>query len=595
MSSLYVHRPHGLWRHVSKLLRLQATITLNGFRRAKLGRKIAYLFFALTVIAALVGIYALSWFILSVLRSPEVARLSADTVGGDGSLATYADAAGLASAVPVIITTGAFGVMLFTSFGVLLQALYLAGDMDFLLSAPLPVRAVFLAKLLQAILPNLGLVGLFGLPVLYGLGASGGYSPLYYPLVPVILAALALTAAGLAALLVLGVVRFFPARRVAEVLGLLGGLISLVCSQSGQFARLADMSSARAVLALSTLARLDVPWSPLAWAGRGLVALGEGRWLSGAAFTALICGLSAAVMAITLVAAERLYCSGWVRLQMSRHRKNAARRSTAAESWGDSRAWRLLPAGVRGLVAKDLLTIPRDLRNMSQLIIPMVLGVIYAIMFLRSGGQAPAGRGEAPAWFMEILTNVWAYANIGIALFVGWAVLPRLALMGFSQEGRWYWILKTAPVSAGKLLAGKFLVAYLPALALGWVFMVAISVLRRTDPLTLLFGLATIALCLAGGCGLNLAFGVAGANLEWQDPRQMVLGATGWFGALASIAYVLVTLGLFFIPPIVLVLLGRSQALGQGVGLLAGGTASLLCALLPPRWVRSRVPRLGEG
>ena len=53
---------------------------------------------------------------------------------------------------------GAFLGILLTSFGVLLQALYLAGDMDFLLSAPIPMRAVFLTKLLQAILPNFGLM-----------------------------------------------------------------------------------------------------------------------------------------------------------------------------------------------------------------------------------------------------------------------------------------------------------------------------------------------------------------------------------------------------------------------------------------------------
>ena len=51
----------------------------------------------------------------------------------------------------------------------------------------------------------------------------------------------------------------------------------------------------------------------------------------------------------------------------------------------------------------------------------------------------------------------------------------RLAAMGFSHEGRYYWLLKTAPVSASQLLAAKFAVAYLPALALGWAFMLVLS------------------------------------------------------------------------------------------------------------------------
>ena len=86
-------------------------------------------------------------------------------------------------AVPVLILTELFLGILLTSFGVLLQALYLSGDMDFLLAAPVPIRAVFIAKLLQAVLPNFGLIALFGLPVLFGLGMSEGYNLLYYPLV----------------------------------------------------------------------------------------------------------------------------------------------------------------------------------------------------------------------------------------------------------------------------------------------------------------------------------------------------------------------------------------------------------------------------
>ncbi len=85
--------------------------------------------------------------------------------------------------VPVLVFAALFLGILFSSFGVLLQALYLSGDMDFLLTSPVPIRAVFVTKLLQAVLPNFGLIALFGLPVLFGLGLSGHYNILYYPLV----------------------------------------------------------------------------------------------------------------------------------------------------------------------------------------------------------------------------------------------------------------------------------------------------------------------------------------------------------------------------------------------------------------------------
>ena len=58
-----------------------------------------------------------------------------------------------------MILSALFVGTLLTSFGVLLQAMYLAGDMDFLLASPVPIRAVFIAKLLQAVIPNFAIYG----------------------------------------------------------------------------------------------------------------------------------------------------------------------------------------------------------------------------------------------------------------------------------------------------------------------------------------------------------------------------------------------------------------------------------------------------
>src|SRR4030042_6913249 len=113
------------------------------------------------------------------------------------------------------------------SFRLLLQALYLAKDMDFLVSAPIPMRSVFLSKLLEAVLPNFILVLVFGLPVLISLGGDGGFHVVYYPLVFLVLACIALGAAGISSLLVMAVVRIFPAKRVAEILTFLGALLIL--------------------------------------------------------------------------------------------------------------------------------------------------------------------------------------------------------------------------------------------------------------------------------------------------------------------------------------------------------------------------------
>jgi ABC-2 type transport system permease protein len=575
------HAGQGFWPAVVTLLRLRVQLLFHGFRRATIRRKIGTMVLALIVGAVLVSLFAASWALLSLVRSPTVTQ----AVG---------DFSPLIRSVPTLLLAGAFLGILLTSFGVLLQALYLAGDMDFLMSAPIPPRAVFVSKMLQATLPNLGVIALFGLPMLFGLGAADGFHFLYYPLTVLVMAGLALAASGLASLLVMAIVRVIPARHVAEVLGFLGAILSILCSQSGQLVNAGRFSGEQVTTGLRTIARFDAPWSPLSWAGRGLLAIGEGRWLEGVGYLALVMGLSGSLFGLALVAAERLYYSGWARVQTARRRKAATRPAVQPRSRGGF-APSVIPAPVRAIVAKDSLTLRRDLRNLSQLVTPLVIGVVYAIMLVRGGGEPPPGRGEAPLWVMDAMRTALSFGGLAIALFIGWSLLGRLAGMGFSQEGRNYWLLKSAPVPASQLLSAKFLVAYLPSLILGWAVILVISALRGTNPGEIAFELAVVALCIAGADSINLAFGVVGANLQWDDPRHMIRSGSGCLSALVSLLFLAVSLGLFLGPLPLAFLLGLDEGIGMVVGLLLGGIFTLAAAVVPLRLVLSRVPGLGEA
>ena len=79
-----------------------------------------------------------------------------------------------------------------------------------------------------------------------------------------------------------------------------------------------------------------------------------------------------------------------------------------------------------------------------------------------------------------------------MSLFVGWMILTRLAGMGFSQEGKNYWLLKASPVRTGHLLLAKFLVACLPAIGLGLIFLIVISILQGFSVLQFLYGLIAL-------------------------------------------------------------------------------------------------------
>lgn len=564
-----------LSRTVWKLLRAQWWVFLNNLRRAK-GRKLfGYIASLLVTLGLGAGAFWLSWTVLSFLQSPQAGALL-----GSANL----------DSVPILMLSGVFLATFLISFQVLLQALYLAGDMDFLLSMPIPARAVFIVKLLQAVQPNFVLLGLFTLPLLWGLGAAGGYNALYYPLTVLLFAFQLLGAAGLSALLVMAVVRIFPARRVFEVISFLGGLLGILCSQWYNLSQTlrgseTEITGAEFTQLTSALDQLSSPWIPLGWPGMSLVALAQGRWLAGLAYLVLSLGLTGGLFLLSLSLAERLYYTGWARVHAAAVRRvkpAPVRPSTATRRLG------LLPPAVNGILQKDLKLLRRDLRNISQLISPIIFAIIYAVMILSRGTPA-AENGPA-----EIIEQYSFFLAIMIALFACWGLVSRLAMMGFSQEGNQYWVLKTAPVSAGQLALAKWLAAFLPGMVVGNLLVIGLGVIQGVAFADLLFGLLAVTLIVAGSTGLHLAFGITGARLNWSDPRRMISGSAGCITSLLSLISQGLSLVLFLGPPAITQLFGAPSLVGYLIGLALGGTLSAALAFLPPRLVLSRVPRIGE-
>ena len=582
-----IHAPDArIMPAVWKLLLLRVRITWNSFRHAKLRNKIGIIFITLVFLGFGYFIFSMSSLLLKFVRSSEFAQYAG------------MDLQPFLASIPALTLTALFIGTLLTSFGVLLQALYLSGDMDFLLATPVPIRAVFIAKLLQAILPNFAFISLFGLPLLFGLGTSGGYNFLYYPLVIVAMIVLALAAAGFSSLLVMLVVRVLPPRRAAEILGFAGAMFGFICSQSGNFAnsfgRDINISGTR-VTGILLLA--NTRWLPLNWAGQGLVALGESRWLSGALLLGGTLGLASVAFWFALITAERWYYSGWAGMQVVARKKvtRSPRPANATLNGIGLGLARLLPKPVLAIVQKDFLTLTRDLRNLSQLVSPVIFGAMYTLILLRSGGDPPAGQGEAPTWFMETFRVVLAYGNVGMSLFVGWMLLSRLSGMGFSQEGKNYWMLKASPVRVSHLLASKFIVAYLPTLGLGIIFLTIISIVQGLSILEFTYSLLAIVMCLAGMNGILLSFGVAGANFTWDDPRKMNAGIMGCFGQIVTMLYLPLSFGLFVAPLGLVEFLNLPIAYGYLFGLIFGTGIAAGFALIPLWLVRKRVERLGEG
>jgi hypothetical protein len=329
--------------------------------------------------------------------------------------------------------------------------------------------------------------------------------------------------------------------------------------------------------------------------------------LTGVGFTGLTWLAAAGIFFFSLVTAERLFYSGWAGMQVSPRGKAKKARSSAAKTAANgaessalgvagaavSRAASVLPVALRAIAAKDWMLLRRDLKNLSQILTPLIFGVVYAIALFRDSGDNDFDPERFGPLMTQVAQNASLYGSVALSLFVAWMLTARLAGTGFSQEGKSYWILKTAPLGPGLLLAAKFLVAFVPSVLLSVAYLVIIVLLQGATLGALGFSLLVVALAIAGNTGLNLYFGVTGANLTWSDPRHMQKTGAGCLGAFLAFIYLPIAMTLFFGPALLLAMLGLPEWLGQLIGLAVGGSFSLLLAIVPPALARKKVEQLG--
>lgn len=532
------------WNAIRVLVRARFQIARNTFWRGKLGNKIGLIAIVILLGFAAWGLYSFSSFVVGAIRSPDFAAFLREAAAAaaeaeQGAVELPADITPFLLAVPSVTFFMALLMLIFSSFSSVLGSLYLSGDMDMLLVAPVPMRAVFTVKFFGGLLlPYFLLFALVG-PVLLGYGAGMDYGWLYYIVTLLILLLLPLLPAGLGALLVMAVVRVIPARRAREIVSVLGGLVGVTFYILTQFSQ--EVAPAVAdVRNLDAILQVNLPILPSAWAGRALAAAGEGQLLTLLFFGGLFAALSLAVFAGCLVLAERLYYGGWSNMatqggQVRQRARSREPRPQSAGRFAAFGAW-FLPAPARAIFYKDWRLFPRDLRNLQQLIFPLALAAIWTFRLFTT--PAPGADPDTPAWIGQ-LTGL---GGAGIAFFLCITLSSAIGGTGISREGRAFWILKLAPIRPLHILLGKLALAYLPYPTIGALFLALTTIIGGVSFGDFLFGLALLLLVGLGSTCVSLGLGAAFPKLDWENPQQQTTFRAGCLGLIIYPIYIMLVL-----------------------------------------------------
>jgi ABC-2 type transport system permease protein len=114
---------------------------------------------------------------------------------------------------------------------------------------------------------------------------------------------------------------------------------------------------------------------------------------------------------------------------------------------------------------------------------------------------------------------------------------------GISREGKGFWLLKVAPISAWRILLGKLTLAYLPFPTVGVLFIVFLSLLQHSTPAEFARALALVLLGGLGTAGITIGLGAAFPKLNWDNPRQQNSFQAGCLAPILYSLYIGIAIG----------------------------------------------------
>ena len=215
---------------------------------------------------------------------------------------TQLDFAYLSSSTLLGLLLFVLGALLFVANTIAaIGSLFLANDLQLILSAPIPPWRLFWGKLCETVVTSSWMTALFLLPLVILFGAFYKASIEYYAIALVVFIPYFLIPAALAILVSLSIALVFPAERKKELLfvvllfALYGLYLGGVSLASG-FDRSTPFDISDLLRVLSFLSLANNTWSPSYWAAAGLGELLEPQGLPAAAMVQLLYTSSAVLI-----------------------------------------------------------------------------------------------------------------------------------------------------------------------------------------------------------------------------------------------------------------------------------------------------------
>ncbi len=491
----------GFWRWQRLLLSPRVLASRNRYRRYSRAARLRLGGFALLGVAFGGAVFAFFYRALSYFLS----------VPDFGPILTY-------KLLGMVFVTF-FSILLFSNVVTALSTFFLASELERVVAAPVPVRNLFYARFIETVVESSWMMLLFSAPAFLAYGIVHDTGPGFYLMTAVTLPPFLLIPAAIGVTLTTVLVNVFPARRTKDILFLLAvfsiALLYMLFRMVRPERLVNPQGFADFTAFLNAMQTPEWTFLPSTWATEILFPmLGLRDGTPYFYFAVLVSTAAVAVMACEVVV-SRTFASGWTKAQEGRQTRKAMR-----PVW--ERVLFVLTApfqsATRVLVEKEIKTFFRDTSQWSQLILLGALIVVYVYNF----SVLPISGSPLVTFYFK---NVIAFVNLALAAFVTASVAVRFVYPSISLEGRAFWAIKTAPVSASQLWWAKFWCGFLPLLVLGEILILATNYYLQVVPFMYWLSSLTLLAMAFPIVSLALAVGVAYPNFEAENAAKVASGS----------------------------------------------------------------------
>ncbi|MFB0532196.1 MAG: hypothetical protein ACETVU_00840 [Desulfatiglandales bacterium] len=486
----------------------------NGLKRSRSNIKLK--------IVTLTGTGVLFWLVLFVLFYRVLSYFSSQEIIGDI----------LAKHLLAMVLLIFFSLLIFSHIVTALSNLYLSQDLELCHSLPATLAEIFLSRSFYTVIDSSWMLLVFGLPVMMAYGFVYHAGPNYYLSLIYVSFPLVIIAASIGIVVIMVLVRFFPAQRARDIIMFLSVILIVVLYLLFRFLRPERLVNPDAFMSiaqyLGALKAPDSPYLPSHWATDLLWSKLTGYTGSQILNHLLLWSTAFAMVVIDIWMAGLIYFSGFSKAQEAKRRSRTGRRILEKMV---SVITRPLGPDTTSLIAKDVRTFFRDNSQWSQLLLLGALVVVYLYNF----SVLPLERSPIKSIYLQ---NALSFLNIGLAGFVISALSVRFIFPAVSSEGQAFWIILSSPLSPRRFLWSKYFAYLLPMLILAEMLITYTNYLLRVTPFMMALSTVTIFFLVFGIVALGVGLGAVYPNFGHENIAQVATGFGGLIYMIISSVFI---------------------------------------------------------